>query len=353
VSAHSVNIYIKIIIKNKMAQLNEITRMQQLAGLINESQLNEDILEIKQMSKQLYSFLKQKGLSPQLTTKITKPLNANNPKGSTITTTKKEIGKFDNAVQIVVDEGYPDRAVVAITPSSVAKVLVGGGDDWTHKARQKFGDDWGSWYKNQEIVNYVNKLGEELSKQVKEKYPNMLYKFEPYSDFFYKMYFGYGQTKKGGQLNPNQRPNAPKPASPTPQQESIEQAVNEALAKFRKKEQTNEGFFSKLFGGNKSKEKKEVIHVFWELSQGAMIDTGVYLNNDSEGKKIFDEWAYNLKLTRDNASRSNNPNQPFSGCIRGQRPAATDVFITSKVEPYEEGMKVYTSYSGDVCGPAY
>ena len=44
-----------------MTQLNEIKRMQLLAGIISESQLNEDLLELKQMSKQLYSFLKQKG----------------------------------------------------------------------------------------------------------------------------------------------------------------------------------------------------------------------------------------------------------------------------------------------------
>jgi hypothetical protein len=34
-------------------------------------------------------------------------------------------------------------------------------------------------------------------------------------------------------VNPNQRPNAPKPAA-EPQQESIESVVNEALRKFRK-----------------------------------------------------------------------------------------------------------------------
>ena len=44
--------------------INEAKRMQHLAGIINESQLNEDILELKQMSKQLYSFLKKKGFDP-------------------------------------------------------------------------------------------------------------------------------------------------------------------------------------------------------------------------------------------------------------------------------------------------
>ena len=45
------------------------------------------------------------------------------------------------------------------------------------------------------------------------------------------------QTAKGGAVNPNQRPNAPKSAAPAPQAESIdiEKSVNEALAKARKK----------------------------------------------------------------------------------------------------------------------
>jgi hypothetical protein len=91
----------------------------------------------------------------------------------------------------------------------VAKILVGGGNDWTHKAR-KFGDDSSDWFRNPEITKYVDELGKELVSQIKNKYPNMIYKFEQQQGFFYVMHFKFGETKKGGTTNPKQRPNQPK-----------------------------------------------------------------------------------------------------------------------------------------------
>ena len=190
-------------------------KMQKLAGVITESeynqkkslienQLNEDILELKQMSKQLYSFLKSKGFAVELTNQLKKPLRPENPKGGTMTTDKSSVKSEINVepVQIVVTEGNNEMVSVGITPSTVARVLVGAGDDWAYKASQKFGDDWGKWQTNPEIMKYVDNLGNELLAQIKTKYPNMVYKFEQ-KDFLYALHFGYGQTKKGGQFNPN------------------------------------------------------------------------------------------------------------------------------------------------------
>jgi len=210
----------------------EFRRMQKLAGILTESQLNEDILELKQMSKQLYSFLKKKGFAVKIVNKIVQPFNPKNPKGSTSTTqnTAVQSSKNEEHIQIAVQEGSDGEMVeVLITPSIVARLLVGGGDDWTNKAGAKFGNEWATWQKNPEIVAYVNKLGNELLAEIKTKYPNMAYKFAQ-QNFYYILYFGYAQTAKGGNVDPNQRPNAPKP-----QAESIEQVVNEALKAYRKK----------------------------------------------------------------------------------------------------------------------
>jgi len=49
-----------------MTQLNEIARMQQLAGLISESQLNEDNTHVKKIARDLYSWLKQQGVNVKL-----------------------------------------------------------------------------------------------------------------------------------------------------------------------------------------------------------------------------------------------------------------------------------------------
>ena len=219
----------------------EFKRMKLLAGLITESQLDEDILELKQMSKQLYSLLKSKGFNVNIVNKIVVPVNGGAATGTNrdqaVSTTGG--GEF---IQIMVQQGVDGELVeIAITPSIIARAIVGGGiTDWSDKARAKFGNDWNTWQKNPEIVAYVNKLGDELLAQIKAKYPNMAYKFAQ-QNFYYILYFGYAQTMKGGNVNPNQRPNAPKPAAaapvaaPVPVAESAHKAVtrmiNEALNK--------------------------------------------------------------------------------------------------------------------------
>ena len=212
----------------------EFRRMQKLAGILTESQLNEDILELKQMSKQLYSFLKNKGFNVNIVNRIVEPPN---PKGAGYIKDKYGVSSMGAGefIQIMVQQGADGELVeIAITPSIIARAIVGGEiADWSNKARAKFGNDWGTWQKNPEIVAYVNKLGNELLAEIKTKYPNMSYKFAE-QNFYYILYFGYAQTKKGGNVDPNQRPNAPKPAA-SPTAESIEQVVNEALRVYRKK----------------------------------------------------------------------------------------------------------------------
>ncbi len=154
-----------------------------------ESQLNEDILELKQMSKQLYSFLKKKGFLPELRNQLQKGKPA-------------KVGEGENAVQIVVTDKPDERVMVAITAPSVAKVMVGGGSDWNYKATQRFGQDITSnamnaasnWYKNPEILKYVDNLGNEILKQIFTKYPNMEYAFGKQDGFWYTLEFRFKTT---------------------------------------------------------------------------------------------------------------------------------------------------------------
>lgn len=225
---------------NKNLLNEELRRMKTLAGILSENSessdktfLKEEILELKQMSKQLYSFLKSKGFPVELTNKIKEPIMPQNPKSTGTITRDKQSVKSDinvETVQIQVTEGKDENVIVAVTPSNVARVIVGGGNDWSHKASEKFGNDWGTWQKNPEIVNYVNKLGNELLAQIKSKYPNMVYQFaqEP---FYYVLKFGYAQTKKGGQLDPNKVKNPAPQQQGAPEQKVAAESVKKGLVK--------------------------------------------------------------------------------------------------------------------------
>ena len=175
-------------------------------NFVGEESLNENLLELKQMSKQLYSFIKTKGFEVEITNKFVTP--------NLITTkTGVQSSKDGEHIQIVVQEGNHGEMVnVIVTPSIVARLLVGGGNDWIYKARTKFGNESSGWQKNPEIIKYVDGLGNELGKEIKKKYPNMVYKFDQ-GNFYYVLHFGYGQTSKGGQLDLTQRRNKPNPAT--------------------------------------------------------------------------------------------------------------------------------------------
>ena len=180
-----------------MKQLNELKRMQQLAGLLTESQvdelqLNEDKLELNNKARQLYSLFKKAGATPLVLTtgKSFASPDVKNFNVSIMVTNNNEL--------MVGIKG--DKATAEKYSNLVAKQF----PDLQLKGNIKIGQGWG---------------GE------KDSYADLV--LVPKT------------TAKGGAVNPNQRPNAPKPAAapaePAPQQESIEQAVNEALKAYRKK----------------------------------------------------------------------------------------------------------------------
>lgn len=179
----------------------EYLKMQKLAGIITEAQyykkkqlaetqLNEDILELKQMSKQLYLFFKKEGYQPKLTT-------------TKIDYRKeKSIGK-DSVHETLIQVNEQQEIVnVAVSPWSVAHQIIGDKPDWYYDAVKKFGDSekWGS---NPEILKQIDELGKKLVEQLKSKYPQMLHRFRRANGWWFVMDFGYGKTKKGGQYNPN------------------------------------------------------------------------------------------------------------------------------------------------------
>ena len=176
-------------------------KMQKLAGVITEAQynskkslienqLNEDILELKQMAKQLYSFLKSEGYAPKLSDVVNKKYITKVGEDSTVTA----------LIQVDNDNNMVN---VAVSPWSAAHSIIGNKPNWLQDAEKRFGNNTERWSSNPEILNHINKLGEKLSQQIKSKYPNMLYKFRREDGFWFIMDFGYGQTKKGGQFNPN------------------------------------------------------------------------------------------------------------------------------------------------------
>jgi hypothetical protein len=244
--------------------------MQQLAGLITESQLNEDYLELKSLGKQLYSALKKKGYEVEIKenskkstfaggdslvgTKDSKYLNS---KGGTV-----EIHQFSDAEQIgvfipayaVLYQFIVDPANKSYLEQLYTKKRGKPGGELDEPAKYfsnlkdiLFGEDGkvassSNVMKDPEIKKSIAKLGQELLSIIKSKKPNMLLSFRD-TDTSYAMNFAEPKTAKGGAVNPNQRPNAPKPApaapaaapaAPAPQAESIEQAVNEALRRYRR-----------------------------------------------------------------------------------------------------------------------
>ena len=175
-----------------MAQLiNEAKRMQQLAGLIIESQLNEDKLELNNKARQLYSLFKKAGATPVVMT-TGKSFASPDVKNYNVS-----IMVNNNNELMVGIKG--DKATAEKYSSLVAKQF----PDLELKGDIKIGQGWGGEQDSYADLVLVQKT-----------------------------------TKKGGAINPNQRPNAPKPAAPAaqPQQESLDisSVVNEALAKFRK-----------------------------------------------------------------------------------------------------------------------
>lgn len=200
-----------------MAQLiNEAKRMQQLAGLINESQLNEvagEDLELKSAAKQIFSVLKKYGLKPEYEVD-----------GKQFTSKDPHQSGYGARVHInngIMTVAVYDRGIwqTIQRKQKTNELDMGNVSSPTEEEKQQINQIAGKIYND--IVSALGKDKFELKSQPK---PN------EYGDYIIQI------RKKS--TNPNQRPNAPKPATPAaqPQQESIEQTVNEALRRLRESE---------------------------------------------------------------------------------------------------------------------
>ena len=166
--------------------------------------IKEDILELKQMSKQMYSYFKNKGFDVSIRTEMGSGREKPDFKAST---------KIDLSpqVQLIVQEGT-EIVWVVVPATGVVKAILGiKSDDYSNQSsqeiEQKFGSSTPSVYRDhKEVIDYVNKLGEELSSQLKSKYSNMSYSFSSAIEgSFFIMQFGYEHTKKGGDVDLKQK----------------------------------------------------------------------------------------------------------------------------------------------------
>jgi hypothetical protein len=178
--------------------------------------INEDILELKQMSKQMYSFFKKKGFEPELQEKVTgeylkqladkglvsgigagvgpaksgayntKDMTINMKNGVKDATITKLGGKtFNDNVLIHVDD-IQENVMIAVPASAVADIL------------KKDGKDIKSWVNSPQVIDYVDSIGEDLLGMLKEKYPKMVYQFDVQYGYWFIMKYGYETTRKGG-----------------------------------------------------------------------------------------------------------------------------------------------------------
>jgi hypothetical protein len=183
----------------------------------NYELIKEDILELKQMSKQMYSYFKGKGFPVEIEEKISseklKELadkgmvnsgfsigpnkkNAYQWKGGSreeSTIRKVASGKWgDIPVKLHINE-KEEYVMVAIPGNEVDRLLQKDGKGINLNGK--------GYTDIPEIVEYVNKIGVELQNMIKEKYPEMVYKFETQHGYWFIMYFGYQTTSKGGYKN--------------------------------------------------------------------------------------------------------------------------------------------------------
>jgi hypothetical protein len=201
-----------------MSQLiKEAKRMQLLAGLITESQLNEDNTQIKKIARDLYSWLKKNGVEVKLIASLPSAGASGKQIGATSTGNNTSLVWY-------WDDPKTKQTQIEIHLIGDPKIVA--------DVEKKFL----SAYPNLEQYQKTGEGGTRIAFRVREK-----------------------TTKKGGYVSNTQQNT--KPAA-QPQQESIEQAVNEALRKFRKK-QLNEnslrghGFIVLQKNLDLSKEKEE------------------------------------------------------------------------------------------------
>ena len=193
----------------------EFKRMQLLAGLITESQLEEvagEDLELKSSAKQIFSVLKKYGLKPQY--------EADGKQFMSKDPSQSGYGAYIHVNNGIMTISVYDRGI------------------WqTIQRKQKTNElDMGSVsYPTEEEKKQINQIAGKIYNDIiailgKDKF-EIKNNQEPDKYGNYMIY-----VRKKSTVNPNQRPNTPKPAAPVPTSEStdIEKSVNEALKKYRR-----------------------------------------------------------------------------------------------------------------------
>ena len=174
---------------DKVSVIAEANQRLEKEDIKNKTLIKEDILELKQMSKQIYSYLKKKGYEVKIKTE----------KGDKSRDSFNTNLDLNDTIQLVVKEGS-EVVMIALPVIAVVKDLTGD-KQLLSTTENKYGKGYQDWYVNKEVTNYVNKLGDELISQLKSKYPNMKHGFDKDdSRMFYFMRFGYGRNKKGGDI---------------------------------------------------------------------------------------------------------------------------------------------------------
>lgn len=173
---------------DKINIITEANQRLESEYIKSKTLIKEDILELKQMSKQIYSYLKKKGYELKMKTE----------KGESRDSFNTNLDLSDT-IQLVIQEGT-EVVMIALPVIAVVKKLTND-KQLLSTTENKYGKGYQEWYVNKEVTNYVNKLGDELISQLKSKYPNMKHGFDKdKSRMFYFMKFGYGRNKKGGDI---------------------------------------------------------------------------------------------------------------------------------------------------------
>ena len=178
-------------IKLMMERL-ESPRLTEIELQQKKNLLKEDILELKQMSKQIYSFFKEIfGKDYEVKIKTEKGESRKSFNTNLV---------LNDTIQLVIQEGT-EVVMIALPVRAVVKKLTGDKDLNSSKVIKKYGEDEKDWYVNKEVTNYVDELGTEIVSQLTSKYPNMKHSFDKDNKrMFYFMKFGYARNKKGGDI---------------------------------------------------------------------------------------------------------------------------------------------------------
>ena len=177
-------------------QINEFKRMQLLAGLITESQLEEvagEDLELKSSAKQIFSVLKKYGLTPQY--------EADGKQFRTKDPSQSGYGAYIHVNDGIMTISVYDRGIWQTLKKQTNELDMGSQSYPTDEEKKQINQ-----IANKIYNDITSTLGQDKFEFRSQSKPN------EYGDYIIQI------RKKGGQVNPNQRPNAPKPQAQQQQQ---------------------------------------------------------------------------------------------------------------------------------------